>query len=95
MLKQRKDEEMLASWESEGGSVPAPEIDVKAAVRNTVEIGELVVVVFDVAAAYSTDPREVSRLARQVVINVLRRTSESPRDRPLEVGGSLCSPSTL
>jgi hypothetical protein len=85
MLKQPRDEEPLASWESEGGSVPAPEIDEKATVRNTrntVEVGELVAVVFDVAAAYSTDRRQVSRLATQVVRIMLRRVSEARSLQP-------------
>ena len=50
----------------------------KATVRNTAELGELVVAVFDVARAYSTDPREVSRLATQVVTKVLRRRDGGP-----------------
>lgn len=53
--------------------------------HNTVQLGDLVVAVFDDAAQYSTDPREVSRLATQVVLHLLRRTGEashSPRRHP-------------
>jgi hypothetical protein len=37
----------------------------------TVELGDLVVALFDEAARYSTDPREVSRLATGAVMRVL------------------------
>lgn len=33
---------------------------------NTVQLGELVVAAFDNAVQYSTDPREVSRLATEI-----------------------------
>ncbi|MHC4067700.1 MAG: hypothetical protein ACYSUI_24800 [Planctomycetota bacterium] len=42
-------------------------------VRKTVQLGELIVAVFDIAAQYSTDPREISRLATGVVMHTLRR----------------------
>lgn len=57
----------------------------KAIDRNTAELGELVVAVFDAAAIYSTDPREVSRLATQVIVKVLARASAG---RPFESGAS-------
>jgi hypothetical protein len=38
----------------------------------TVEFGDLVVALFDEAAHYSTNPREVSRLATRAVMRVLR-----------------------
>jgi len=44
----------------------------KAKVRQTGEFGDLVVTAFDSAAQCSTDPAEVSRLARQMVMHVLR-----------------------
>ena len=47
-------------------------------VLRTVELGDLVVAVFDEAAHYSTDPREVSRLATRAVMHVLRRDA-TPR----------------
>jgi hypothetical protein len=42
-------------------------------VHKTAQFGELVVAAFDRAADYSTDPREVSRLATQAVAHILRR----------------------
>lgn len=50
--------------------------------HDTVQIGDLIVATFDYAAQYSTDPREVSRLATELVVYMLRRageTSHSPR----------------
>ena len=44
----------------------------KAKVRQTGQFGDLVVTAFDSAAQCSTDPAEVSRLARQMVMHVLR-----------------------
>ena len=41
--------------------------------RKAVPLGELVLAVFDEAAQYSPDPREVSRLATKAVANMLRR----------------------
>ena len=41
-------------------------------VRETAQFGEFVVAAFDNAARYSTDPREVSRLATRAVAHVLR-----------------------
>jgi hypothetical protein len=52
--------------------------------HNTVQLGELVVAVFDSAAEHSTDPREVSRLATEAVVGLLRRAQEtSPSARRL------------
>jgi hypothetical protein len=45
----------------------------KTNVQKTAQLGELVAAAFDNAAHYSTDPREVSRLATQAVMNMLRR----------------------
>ena len=60
-------------------------------VQQTAQLGELVVAAFDEAADYSSDPREVSRLATRAVMHLLRRgrkTSPAPRERPLtERGG--------
>jgi hypothetical protein len=55
----------------------------KTKLHKTAELGDLVVAVFDNAARYSTDPREVSRLATLAVMKMLRRawrhsTSPSP-----------------
>jgi hypothetical protein len=44
-----------------------------AHVHKTAPLGELVVAAFDGAARYSTDPREVSRLATQALARMLRR----------------------
>jgi hypothetical protein len=44
----------------------------KMKARQTAEFGDLVVTAFDSAAQCSTDPAEVSRLARQMVMHVLR-----------------------
>jgi hypothetical protein len=44
-------------------------------VHKTALLGELVVAAFDGAARYSTDPKEVSRLAAAAVMHVLWRTS--------------------
>jgi hypothetical protein len=45
--------------------------------HHTVQLGALVVAAFDSAAQHSTDPREVSRLATEAVIHLLRRARES------------------
>lgn len=47
----------------------------------TTQIGELVAAAFDVAARYSTDPREVSRLATRVVSHMLRHGRRPPPSR--------------
>ena len=55
----------------------------KTKVHQTAEFGDLVVTAFDSAAQCSTDPAEVSRLARQIVMHVLRHarsTFASPPD---------------
>jgi uncharacterized protein (DUF2141 family) len=46
-------------------------------VQRTAQLGELVVAVFDRAAHYSADPREVSRLATQAVAHILRRARKT------------------
>jgi hypothetical protein len=50
----------------------------KATLRKTAELGELVVTAFDTAGHYSTNPKEVSRLATQSIAQILR-----PRRRHL------------
>jgi hypothetical protein len=40
----------------------------------TVALGELILTVFDKAAQYSADPREVSRLATQTISHMLWHT---------------------
>ena len=49
----------------------------------TVPLGELILVVFDNAATYSADPREVSHLATQAVARMLGRTQHLSISRPL------------
>ncbi|WP_437622985.1 hypothetical protein [Sorangium sp. So ce1151] len=41
--------------------------------HTTAQLGDLVAAAFDQAAHYSTDPSEVSRLATQAVMHVVRR----------------------
>jgi hypothetical protein len=48
-------------------------IPMKTSVRKTVQLGELIVAVFDSAALCSKDPREISRLATAAVMHMLRR----------------------
>jgi hypothetical protein len=51
--------------------------------HETAQLGELVVAAFDEAAQYSSDPREVSRLATRAVMQMLRRVRKTlpPRQR--------------
>jgi hypothetical protein len=44
----------------------------KAQAHETAQLGELVAIAFDNAARYSSDAREVSRLATQAVTRMLR-----------------------
>jgi hypothetical protein len=50
----------------------------KALVRKTAQLGEVVAAVFDKAAHYSRDPKEVSRLATQAVALILRPRRPGP-----------------
>jgi len=52
--------------------------------RKTAQLGELVVAAFDEAARFSTDPREVARLATQAVAHMLsiRAIGRCARSRP-------------
>lgn len=45
----------------------------KTHVRRIVRLGELVAAAYDMAARYSTDPREVSLLATRAVARLLQR----------------------
>ena len=56
----------------------------KTKVHQTAEFGDLVVTAFDSAAQCSTDPAEVSRLARQMVMHLLRhaRSTFAPASPP-------------
>ena len=53
-------------------------------VHQAADFGDLVVTAFDSAAQSSTDPAEVSPLARQMVMHVLRhaRSTRAPASRP-------------
>ena len=53
----------------------------KKTTRRTARLGELVAAVFDEAARYSTDPREVSRLATHAVSHLMLQP-RIPRERP-------------
>jgi hypothetical protein len=46
---------------------------VKNQTQQTVSLGELILAVFDNAAQFSLDPREVSRLATETVAHMLWR----------------------
>lgn len=51
--------------------------------HETAQLGELVVAAFDEAAQYSSDPREVSRLATRAVMHLLRHAwKRSPSCQP-------------
>jgi hypothetical protein len=55
----------------------------KTFVRKTAQLGEVVVTVFDKAVRYSTDPRQVSRLAAQAIALILRQLPpRMPSPRP-------------
>jgi len=55
--------------------------------RKTAELGELVSVAFDLAGRYSTDPKEVARLATAAVTRILDRTPTSRIQEADELGG--------
>ena len=46
--------------------------DMKPQIPKTVALGELILTVFDKAAEFSADPREISRLATQTIAHMLR-----------------------
>jgi hypothetical protein len=50
----------------------------KATVRKIAELGELVVTAFDNAAHYSTNPKEVSRLATRAITHMLQPRRRQP-----------------
>jgi hypothetical protein len=55
---------------------------VKEQTPKTIELGELVLAVFDEAAQQSADPREISRLATQTVSSLLGHMPQPRRARP-------------
>ena len=63
----------------------------RANLRKTAELGEVVVTAFDHAAQYSADPKEVALLATRAIALMLRpprRSPTSPR-RPSFLAGDL------
>ena len=58
--------------------------------QKSVQLGELIDTAYDVATRYSSDPREVSRLATRVVLRVLRRARG--RNREVDWNRSVCRP---
>jgi hypothetical protein len=52
------------------------------AIPKTVPLGELILTVFDKAAQYSADPREVSRLATQTISHMLWHIPRSKTSLP-------------
>ena len=62
----------------------------RALVRKTAQLGEVVAAVFDKAALYSADPNEVSRLATQVVALILRPQRRAHPRWPSFVAGDRC-----
>jgi hypothetical protein len=54
----------------------------KSQTPKTVSLGDLILTVFDKAALYSLDPREVSSLATQTVAHMLWRGRDSDGRRP-------------
>jgi hypothetical protein len=50
--------------------------------RKSAPLGELVLAVFDKAAQYSADPREISRLATQAVSHMLRHAPKLTSSQP-------------
>ena len=54
-------------------AVGAEEGTVKMKTEKTAQLGDLIADAFDEAARHSTDPREVSRLATEAVMLLMRR----------------------
>jgi hypothetical protein len=61
---------------------------VKSEIQKTVPLGELILTVFDKAAQYSRDPREVSRLATQTLAHMLLRDRNLTVSRPSTGSGA-------
>lgn len=51
----------------------------KSQTRKTAPLGDVILAVFDKAAQYSTNPREVAHLATQAVSHMLWRTTGTKR----------------
>jgi hypothetical protein len=57
-------------------------------IPQTIPLGELILTVFDEAAQYSADPRDISRLATQTISHMLGR---APRLKPTRLFHSTVS----
>jgi hypothetical protein len=56
-----------APYKRNGGTMRS-----QALIQETIRLGDLIVAIFDEAAHYSSDPKEVSRLATQTLMHMLR-----------------------
>jgi len=65
--------EQLRSCSAVRVRFPQEEELVKRRTHGTARLGDLIAAAFDEAARYSTDPREVSRLATRAVRHLMRR----------------------
>lgn len=63
--------------------------------HETAQLGELVVAAFDEAAQYTSDPREVSRLATRAVMHLLRHVWKRPPSCQLQQHTPARAPSKL
>jgi hypothetical protein len=61
---------------------PRKERDMSIQIPKTALLGDLVLTVFDNAAKYSTDPREISRLATQTISHMLWHAPRLKNSRP-------------
>ena len=52
------------------------EVHVRGRMNKTASVGELIAAVFEEAAGYSADPREVSRLATHAVRHLMRHAQK-------------------
>jgi hypothetical protein len=64
---------------------------VKSQNQETVELGELIEGVYDETAPYSADPREMTSLATQTVVELLWRAPRPKRSPPTPPHGPLPS----
>jgi hypothetical protein len=53
--------------------------------QTTVELGELILAIYDEAAQYSADPQEISHLATRTVEDILCHVPTPRSSRPLRV----------
>ncbi|MBI5545637.1 MAG: hypothetical protein HY901_17255 [Deltaproteobacteria bacterium] len=55
----------------------------KRSTRKTTRLGDLIAAVFDEAGRFSTNPREVSRLATRVVRHLMRQAQRVAAPQPV------------